>query len=209
MGMTSFGGNDGYLLLLLRQPGGEGQAARQSVHQKKQVGHPLSDGDPHHLCGEWRWNAQWNMGKLPIDAWKGIRVSPIYFNDKIISWVFFTLHLQAETLHVFLSYQVLHSLVCSVEKQATTPSGSPLLIHCKNFQVLHFVIPQERECHDVHVSLLRLSQPGKLLVIAATKHERTTELENKTKHLTWSTQGTVNDLKYRGPSLFAGERDQR
>lgn len=61
-----------------------------------------------------------------------------------------------------LSSQVLHSLVCSVEKQAATASGCPLLIHCKNFQVLSFVVPRERECHDVHLSLQRLSQPGKL-----------------------------------------------
>uniref|UniRef100_A0AAQ5Y8A9 Phosphatidylinositol-3-phosphate phosphatase n=1 Tax=Amphiprion ocellaris TaxID=80972 RepID=A0AAQ5Y8A9_AMPOC len=54
---------------------------------------------------------------------------------------------------------VLHSLVFSAEKQAATPSGCPLIIHCKNFQVLHFVIPRERECHDVHLSLQRLSQP--------------------------------------------------
>uniref|UniRef100_A0A671WCA3 Myotubularin related protein 7a n=1 Tax=Sparus aurata TaxID=8175 RepID=A0A671WCA3_SPAAU len=54
---------------------------------------------------------------------------------------------------------VLHSLVCSMEKQAASASGCPLIIHCKNFQVLHFVIPRERECHDVHLSLQRLSQP--------------------------------------------------
>ncbi|XP_029515245.1 myotubularin-related protein 7a isoform X1 [Oncorhynchus nerka] len=54
---------------------------------------------------------------------------------------------------------VLHSLVCSVEKQATTTTGSPLLVHCKNYQALRFIIPQERDCHDVHVSLLRLSRP--------------------------------------------------
>lgn len=54
---------------------------------------------------------------------------------------------------------VLHSLVCSVEKQAATASGCSLLIHCKNFQVLHFVIPREQECYDVHLSLQRLSQP--------------------------------------------------
>ncbi|KAF1384304.1 hypothetical protein PFLUV_G00116950 [Perca fluviatilis] len=54
---------------------------------------------------------------------------------------------------------VLHSLVCSVEKQAAAPSGCSLLIHCKNFQVLHFVVPREQECHDVHLSLQRLSQP--------------------------------------------------
>uniref|UniRef100_A0A672Z1U6 Uncharacterized protein n=1 Tax=Sphaeramia orbicularis TaxID=375764 RepID=A0A672Z1U6_9TELE len=54
---------------------------------------------------------------------------------------------------------VLHSLVCSLEKQAATSSGYPLLIHCKNFQVLHFAIPREQECQDVHLSLQRLSQP--------------------------------------------------
>ncbi|XP_034037794.1 myotubularin-related protein 7a [Thalassophryne amazonica] len=54
---------------------------------------------------------------------------------------------------------VLHSLVCSVEKLTATDLGYPLLIHCKNFQVLHFVIPREHQCHDVHVSLQRLSQP--------------------------------------------------
>uniref|UniRef100_A0A8C4HVE2 Myotubularin related protein 7a n=1 Tax=Dicentrarchus labrax TaxID=13489 RepID=A0A8C4HVE2_DICLA len=56
---------------------------------------------------------------------------------------------------------VLHSLVCSVEKQGASASGCPLVIHCKNFQVLHFVLPRERECHDVQLSLQRLSQPGK------------------------------------------------
>nr|XP_020485345.1 LOW QUALITY PROTEIN: myotubularin-related protein 7-like [Labrus bergylta] len=54
---------------------------------------------------------------------------------------------------------VLHSLVCSLEKQVATDSGCPLLIHCKNFQVLRFVIPGEQECHDVLLSLRRLSQP--------------------------------------------------
>uniref|UniRef100_A0A3P9MIT6 Myotubularin related protein 7a n=1 Tax=Oryzias latipes TaxID=8090 RepID=A0A3P9MIT6_ORYLA len=56
---------------------------------------------------------------------------------------------------------VLHSLVCCVEKQASTESGCPLLIHCKNFQVLHFSVPQESDCLDVFLSLQRLSQPEK------------------------------------------------
>ncbi|XP_047441806.1 myotubularin-related protein 7a [Mugil cephalus] len=54
---------------------------------------------------------------------------------------------------------VLHSLVSSVEKQVATASGCPLLIHCKNFQVLHLIISREQECHDVHLSLQRLCQP--------------------------------------------------
>ncbi|XP_014896741.1 myotubularin-related protein 7a [Poecilia latipinna] len=54
---------------------------------------------------------------------------------------------------------VLHSLVCSVDKQAASASGCPLLIRCKNFQILHFSIPREQDCQDVHLSLQRLSQP--------------------------------------------------
>ncbi|XP_069749058.1 phosphatidylinositol-3,5-bisphosphate 3-phosphatase MTMR8 isoform X2 [Narcine bancroftii] len=37
--------------------------------------------------------------------------------------------------------------------------GCPLLIHCKNFRVAHFVICQDRDCYDVYNSLLRLSKP--------------------------------------------------
>ncbi|XP_043983426.1 myotubularin-related protein 7a [Gambusia affinis] len=54
---------------------------------------------------------------------------------------------------------VLHTLVCSVDRQAASASGCPLLIHCKNFQILHFSIPREQDCQDVHLSLQRLSQP--------------------------------------------------
>lgn len=55
---------------------------------------------------------------------------------------------------------VLHSLVSSVEKQASSStSGCNLLIRCKNFQVLPFVIPEEQDCQDILLSLQRLSQP--------------------------------------------------
>ncbi|XP_047208729.1 myotubularin-related protein 7a [Girardinichthys multiradiatus] len=53
---------------------------------------------------------------------------------------------------------VLHSLVSSVDKQAANASGCPLLIRCKNFQILHFSIPREQDCHDVYLSMQRLSQ---------------------------------------------------
>uniref|UniRef100_A0A803XR28 MTMR6-9 GRAM domain-containing protein n=1 Tax=Meleagris gallopavo TaxID=9103 RepID=A0A803XR28_MELGA len=55
---------------------------------------------------------------------------------------------------------VLHSQISSIEKQATTATGSPLLIRCKNFQVMQLVIPQERDCHNVYISLIRLARPG-------------------------------------------------
>uniref|UniRef100_A0A4W3IS19 Myotubularin related protein 7a n=1 Tax=Callorhinchus milii TaxID=7868 RepID=A0A4W3IS19_CALMI len=56
---------------------------------------------------------------------------------------------------------VLHSQICAVEKQATAATGCPLLIRCKNFQVIQFIIPQERDCHDIYLSLIRLSRPVK------------------------------------------------
>uniref|UniRef100_A0A3P8ZU59 Myotubularin related protein 7a n=1 Tax=Esox lucius TaxID=8010 RepID=A0A3P8ZU59_ESOLU len=69
-----------------------------------------------------------------------------------------TIFVENET-EILTETWVLHSLVFSVEKQASTTTGCPLLVRCKNFQVLQFVIPQERDCHDVHVSLLHLSRP--------------------------------------------------
>ncbi|XP_027532280.1 myotubularin-related protein 7 isoform X2 [Neopelma chrysocephalum] len=56
---------------------------------------------------------------------------------------------------------VLHSQISSIEKQATTATGCPLLIRCKNFQVIQLVIPQERDCHDIYISLIRLARPVK------------------------------------------------
>uniref|UniRef100_A0A8C1T410 Myotubularin related protein 7b n=1 Tax=Cyprinus carpio TaxID=7962 RepID=A0A8C1T410_CYPCA len=53
---------------------------------------------------------------------------------------------------------VLHSLVYNVERFPTNPSGSPLIIRCKNFHVYRLLIPQERDCLDVLASLTRLSQ---------------------------------------------------
>ncbi|KAM3937216.1 phosphatidylinositol-3-phosphate phosphatase MTMR7 isoform 2-T2 [Leptodactylus fuscus] len=56
---------------------------------------------------------------------------------------------------------ILHSLISAIEKQATTASGCPLLLRCKNFQIIQLIIPQERDCHDIYISLARLSRPVK------------------------------------------------
>ncbi|KAM8880315.1 phosphatidylinositol-3-phosphate phosphatase MTMR7-like isoform 1-T1 [Spinachia spinachia] len=56
---------------------------------------------------------------------------------------------------------VLHSMLSSVERLPTIPTGSQLILHCKDFRVFQILIPQERDCLDVHTSLLRLSRPEK------------------------------------------------
>ncbi|KAK6168446.1 hypothetical protein SNE40_020977 [Patella caerulea] len=54
---------------------------------------------------------------------------------------------------------LLYMHMASVEKMAITTAGSPLQIHCKNFMGLTFVIPRERDCHDVYITLSELSKP--------------------------------------------------
>ncbi|KAJ8276513.1 hypothetical protein COCON_G00082650 [Conger conger] len=56
---------------------------------------------------------------------------------------------------------ILHHHIATVEKLPLTTTGCPLLIHCKNFRVAHFVLPRERDCQEVSQSLLKLSQPAK------------------------------------------------
>ncbi|XP_010782177.1 myotubularin-related protein 7-like [Notothenia coriiceps] len=55
---------------------------------------------------------------------------------------------------------VLHSMVSSVERTPTIPAGSQLILRCKDFRVFQILVPQERDCLDVHTSLVRLSRPG-------------------------------------------------
>ncbi|KAL1114919.1 hypothetical protein AAG570_007743 [Ranatra chinensis] len=54
---------------------------------------------------------------------------------------------------------ILHMHIATVEKLPLTATGSPLLIRCKTFMSITFVIPRERDCHEVYTTLLQLSQP--------------------------------------------------
>lgn len=50
----------------------------------------------------------------------------------------------------------------SIDKLPLSTRGSPLLIRCKTFLSVTFIIPKERECHDVYSTLLKLSQPAQI-----------------------------------------------
>ncbi|XP_018421880.1 PREDICTED: myotubularin-related protein 6 [Nanorana parkeri] len=74
-----------------------------------------------------------------------------------------TLYLTATHLLFIDSQQkeiwILHHHIAAVEKLALTTTGCPLVIQCKNFRVFHFIVPRERDCHDIYNSLLQLSKP--------------------------------------------------
>ena len=70
-----------------------------------------------------------------------------------------------DVLHMFAQsrfalFQILHMHVGQVEKQPLTTGGSPLLVRCKNFMCVTFVIPRERDCQDIFLSLQEFSRPS-------------------------------------------------
>ncbi|XP_072322060.1 phosphatidylinositol-3-phosphate phosphatase MTMR7-like, partial [Eucyclogobius newberryi] len=56
---------------------------------------------------------------------------------------------------------ILHSMVSSVERPPPSPAGSQLLLRSKDFRVFQLLVPNERDCLDLHASLTRLSKPEK------------------------------------------------
>lgn len=62
--------------------------------------------------------------------------------------------------YLYIHFKILHSHVDSIEKLPLTTTGSPLMIRCKTFLSVTFIIPRERECHNCYQFLLKLSQLG-------------------------------------------------
>lgn len=60
-----------------------------------------------------------------------------------------------------ITLQVAYNHISNIEKQPLTTTGSPLCIKCKHFFIVTFVIPKERDCHDIYQALSKLSCPGK------------------------------------------------
>lgn len=57
---------------------------------------------------------------------------------------------------------ILHMHIATIDKLPLTASGSPLLIRCKTFLSVTFIVPKERDCHEIYVALLHLSQPASI-----------------------------------------------
>uniref|UniRef100_A0A0A9W4V3 phosphatidylinositol-3,5-bisphosphate 3-phosphatase n=1 Tax=Lygus hesperus TaxID=30085 RepID=A0A0A9W4V3_LYGHE len=55
---------------------------------------------------------------------------------------------------------IYHTQISSVEKLSLSTTGSPLLVRCKTFLSVTFVIPRERDCHEVYNALQSLSKPA-------------------------------------------------
>jgi len=67
----------------------------------------------------------------------------------------------------------------SVEKLPLTTQGCPLSIKCKNFLSLSFIIPKERECHEMVISLTKLSKPRALQELYAFSYNDPTQVKGQ------------------------------
>lgn len=74
--------------------------------------------------------------------------------------------------------------IATVDKLPLTTTGSPLLIRCKTFLSVTFVIPKERDCHEIYLTLQQLSQPSNVEDLYCFNY--TSSDEDIPKSLGWS-----------------------
>ncbi|XP_023287168.1 myotubularin-related protein 7-like isoform X2 [Seriola lalandi dorsalis] len=91
---------------------------------------------------------------------------------------------------------VLHSMVSSVERPASSPAGSQLILRCKDFRVFYILVPQERDCVDVHASLARLSRPEKYIELYCLSFNPNVNKEEREE--SWNFIDLVSDYKRMG-----------
>ncbi|KAI1299333.1 Myotubularin-related protein 6 [Halotydeus destructor] len=80
---------------------------------------------------------------------------------------------------------ILHSQVSHLEKQSISSVGTPLHIRCKDFRSITFVIPKERDAHDVYTSLYHLSQPLNVDDLYCFQYSASNEPFEKNRKVGW------------------------
>jgi myotubularin-related protein 6/7/8 len=81
---------------------------------------------------------------------------------------------------------VLHSHLASIEKQAISTSGTPIHIRCKNFCSVTFVVPRERDAHELYTSLYQISQPIRLEDLYCFQYTASSEPFQNDRLLGWN-----------------------
>ena len=114
-----------------------------------------------------------------------------------------TLYLTATHL-IFVDHEgkretwILHSLLSHLEKLSISTVGTPLLIRCKNFRSLTFVIPKERDAHDVYTSLYHLSQPLTIDDLYCFQYTASNEPYEHRRRSGWSKFNFLEEFKRQG-----------
>ncbi|XP_025016172.1 myotubularin-related protein 6 isoform X2 [Tetranychus urticae] len=81
---------------------------------------------------------------------------------------------------------ILHSHLGTIEKLATCTGGTPLHLRCKNFRCVTFVIPKEKDAHDIYVSLIQISQPTSINDLFCFQYSAFNEDLGHDKSIAWN-----------------------
>ncbi|RWS05441.1 Myotubularin-related protein 8-like protein [Dinothrombium tinctorium] len=81
---------------------------------------------------------------------------------------------------------ILHSHLASIEKLSISTAGTPMHIRCKNFRSVTFVIPKERDAHDLYTSLYQISQPLNIDDLYCFQYTASNEEFQSTKWKGWN-----------------------
>ncbi|XP_063622716.1 myotubularin-related protein 6 [Cydia splendana] len=131
----------------------------------------LSSLSPSNMLGELGRLANWLKGDCVTDQeYAGLAVTEKLENVQLMdkynlrnpskgTLYFATTHLIFVDHEMKKETWILLMHISSVDRLPITTTGSPLLVRTKTFQSVLFVIPRERDCHEMHQTLLRLSQP--------------------------------------------------
>ncbi|XP_033365255.1 myotubularin-related protein 6 [Bombus vosnesenskii] len=103
------------------------------------------------------------MDQIKISKVGNVRILDKYSNNHSVGTLYLTVtHLIFTERSGKKKIWVLYTHIANIEKQPLTTTGSPLCIKCKHFFIVTFVIPKERDCHDIYLTLSKLSCPVSL-----------------------------------------------
>ncbi|XP_017763624.1 PREDICTED: myotubularin-related protein 6 isoform X2 [Eufriesea mexicana] len=103
------------------------------------------------------------MDQIKISKVENVRILDKYSNNHSIGTLYLTVrHLVFMERSGKKKIWVLYTHIANIEKQPLTTAGSPLCIKCKHFFIVTFIIPKERDCHDIYLTLSKLSCPVNL-----------------------------------------------
>ncbi|XP_031830304.1 myotubularin related protein 6 isoform X1 [Nomia melanderi] len=101
--------------------------------------------------------------KIPKVFVENVRILDKYSNNHSVGTLFLTVpHLIFTERSGKKKIWVLCTHISNIEKQPLTTTGSPLCIKCKHFFIVTFIIPKERDCHNIYQALSKLSCPVNL-----------------------------------------------
>ncbi|KAK0165244.1 hypothetical protein PV328_003777 [Microctonus aethiopoides] len=103
------------------------------------------------------------MDLIKIGKVENVRMLERYSNNHSVGTLYLTAtHLIFMDINGKKQIWVMNGHIANIEKQPLTTAGSPLHIKCKHFLTMTFIISKERDCHDIYVTLTKLSSPMRI-----------------------------------------------